>query len=165
GYARAQPRDPSTLREPQGRGGAPQQMNEDRFKHKPRIEKLGVKAGTRVALIAVGDKDFSQEVRRVAEDVTIGRAPAGCDIIFFGAVSAKELVRVATLKTWMKPNGALWVIREGTAGDLRARRDGRGQSGGSRRREGRQLFRDAHRGEVRDSAGGEVSSQHSFKNR
>ena len=86
-------------------------MNEDRFKHKPRIEKLGVKAGTRVALIAVGDKDFSQEVRRVAEDVTIGRAPAGCDIIFFGAVSAKELVRVATLKTWMKPNGALWVIR------------------------------------------------------
>ena len=111
GYARAQPRDPSTLREPRGRGGAPRQMNEDRFKHKPRIEKLGVKAGTRVALIAVGDKDFSQEVRRVAEDVTIGRAPAGCDIIFFGAVSAKELVRVATLKTWMKPNGALWVIR------------------------------------------------------
>src|SRR2546430_7637215 len=34
-----------------------------------------------------------------------------CDIIFFGAVSAKELVRLATLKTWMKPNGALWVIR------------------------------------------------------
>src|SRR2546430_11785626 len=34
-----------------------------------------------------------------------------CDIIFFGAVSAKELVRLATLKTWMKPNGALWGIR------------------------------------------------------
>jgi hypothetical protein len=64
-----------------------------------------------VALIAVGDKDFVQEVKRVTDDVTIGRAPAACDLIFFGAVSAKELVRLATLKTWMKPNGALWVIR------------------------------------------------------
>src|SRR5438270_13886839 len=99
------------MSKPKSRGVAPRQMNKDRFKHKPRIEKLSVKAGTRVALIDDGDKDFSQKVRRVAEDVTIGRAPAGCDIIFFGAVSAKELVRVATLKTWMKPNGALWVIR------------------------------------------------------
>lgn len=64
-----------------------------------------------MALIAVGDKDFVQEVKRVTDDVTIGRAPAACDLIFFGAVSAKELVRLAMLKTWMKPNGALWVIR------------------------------------------------------
>jgi hypothetical protein len=70
-----------------------------------------VKPGTRVSLIAVGDKDFVREVRRITDDVTIGRAATACDIIFFGAISAKELVRLATLKTSLKPNGALWVIR------------------------------------------------------
>ena len=70
-----------------------------------------MKPGSRVSLIAVGDNDFVREVRRVSDDVTIGRAPAACDIIFFGAISAKELVRLATLKTSLKPNGPLWVIR------------------------------------------------------
>src|SRR5439155_4321869 len=40
---------------------------------------------------------------------------------------------------------------EGTSRDLRARDDGGRKAGGTRRREGRRLFVDAHRGEVRYS--------------
>ena len=44
-------------------------------------------------------------------EVVVGRTLANSDAIFFGAIDAKELVRLAVLKRSLKPNGALWVIR------------------------------------------------------
>ena len=50
-------------------------------------------------------------MRSAAAEVIVGRAAKDSDAIFFGAIDAKELVRLAVLKTAMKQNGALWVIR------------------------------------------------------
>jgi len=83
----------------------------DRFKHRTRLEKIGVKPEWRVSVVAVGDPGFIRELRSAAAEVVVGRTVANSDAIFFGAMDAKELVRLAVLKRSLKPAGAIWVIR------------------------------------------------------
>ena len=83
----------------------------DRFKHRTRLQKIGVKPEWRASVIAVGDPDFIRELRGAAAEVVVGRTLDDSDAIFFGAIDAKELVRLAVLRRSLKPNGALWVIR------------------------------------------------------
>jgi len=43
-----------------------------------------------------------------------------CDIVFMGADDARDLERLKRLKTWIEPNGAIWVVRlKGGRGPLR----------------------------------------------
>jgi hypothetical protein len=81
------------------------------YSHRTRLQKLGVKPEWRTCVISVGEPEFVKELRAAVGDVTVGRVVDDCDAIFFGAVDAKELVRLATLKKSLKQNGALWVIR------------------------------------------------------
>lgn len=83
----------------------------DRFKDRTRLQKIGVKPEWRASAISVGDPAFLAELRGAVAELAIGRVLDESDAIFFGAVDAKELVRLATLKRSLKPNGALWVIR------------------------------------------------------
>jgi hypothetical protein len=43
--------------------------------------------------------------------LSIGRTTKGCDAIFVGANVEADLARLEKLKAFLKPNGALWVIR------------------------------------------------------
>jgi hypothetical protein len=81
------------------------------YSHRTRLQKLGAKPEWRVSVLAVGDRDFIKELKAAVAHVSIGRVVDGSDAIFFGAVDAKELVRVGTLKKSIKQNGAVWVIR------------------------------------------------------
>jgi len=81
------------------------------YSHRTRLQKLGVKPGWRVSLVSIGDPAFVKELRGAVAHLSIGRVVDESDAIFFGAVDAKELVRLAALKKSMKPHGALWVIR------------------------------------------------------
>ena len=59
---------------------------------------------------------------RAAHGLSAARRPAAADIVFYGAERRDLLDRVVELKRWLKPNGALWVIRpKGSAGDHRIR--------------------------------------------
>ncbi len=40
-----------------------------------------------------------------------GRPQSPADLVFFGAKSDADLRRLKDLKTWIEPNGAIWVIR------------------------------------------------------
>jgi len=93
--------------------GAPGVNNDGErdYSHRTLLEKLGVKPDWRASVIAVGDPDFLKQLRGAAAEVVVGKAAKGSDAIFFGAIDAKELTRLAILKTAMKQNGALWVIR------------------------------------------------------
>src|SRR6185503_5820411 len=81
------------------------------YSHRTRLEKLGVKPDWRASVIAVGDPEFLKELRDAAAEVVVGKAVKDSDAIFFGAIDAKELVRLAVLKSSIKSNGAIWVIR------------------------------------------------------
>lgn len=83
----------------------------DRFKDRTRLQKIGVKPEWRTSVVSVGDPEFINELRGAVAQVVVGRAVDDCDAIFFGAMDAKELVRLGALKRSLKQNGALWVIR------------------------------------------------------
>jgi hypothetical protein len=86
-------------------------LAEKDYSHRTRLQKLGVKPEWRVSVVSVGDPDFIKELRGAVEHVAVGRLLDESDAIFFGALDAKELVRLSALKQSMKQNGALWVIR------------------------------------------------------
>ena len=81
------------------------------------LDKLGIKAGMRVGVLAVEDVDF--------DTALAGRAPAvalleSLDILVWGADSLAELEGIPDLVPRLAPKGALWVVsRKGKAATLK----------------------------------------------
>lgn len=83
----------------------------------PRIDKLGVKPGMRVAVIGLPDgDDLFDELRARTDDVTLATAPSlaipkpATDLVFLAADSHAELGHLRTLRERLVPNGAIWVV-------------------------------------------------------
>lgn len=74
-----------------------------------RIEKLGIKAGHRVAILGVKDADLDAELARAGADFSF-RARKDCDYIFFAADSEPALAKLGGTRASLKQNGAVWVI-------------------------------------------------------
>lgn len=78
-----------------------------------RLDKMGVKAGMRVAAIGVSDEGFLSEVAARAGEVT-RTAPAATrpvDLIVYGVEHRDALGRIAALVRLIKPDGAIWIVR------------------------------------------------------
>ena len=86
----------------------------------PLLDKLGVKPGMRVAVIDVQDADFLAGLAQRTHDITLGPPLPATDLVFLGADSVDELMRIAVLRSALVPAGAIWVIsRKGKAATLR----------------------------------------------
>jgi hypothetical protein len=86
----------------------------------PRLDKLGVRPGSRVAILGVPDEDFRTELSDRTPDVTEGWPEPETDLVFLAADSPAELERLADLRARIRANGAIWVIsRKGRAATLR----------------------------------------------
>lgn len=83
---------------------------------RPLLQKLGVTAGRRVAIVELDEPWFEADLREAGAEVTAGSAGAGLDLVFFLVSIPPELERLAELRTWIAANGAIWVIREKGAG-------------------------------------------------
>lgn len=79
--------------------------------NRPLIDKLGVKPGAKVVVIDVDDESFVRLLRERTPNVANRKSRTPCDIVFYGARTMADLVRLRDLKTWIEPNGAVWVIR------------------------------------------------------
>ncbi|MGH9862292.1 MAG: DUF3052 family protein [Candidatus Acidiferrales bacterium] len=75
-----------------------------------RIDKLGVKAESRVVVLGIKDASFWRELRRRAGDVLEGRLKKNCDFIFLLAEQKAALRRLRALEPRLKRNGAVWVL-------------------------------------------------------
>jgi hypothetical protein len=87
----------------------------DGIEDKPRVDKLGVRPGQRVSVIGIEDLSFVDELQSAHADVT-KRLRAESDQIFFAAETPKDLERIADLRGYLKPDGAIWVVRRKGAG-------------------------------------------------
>jgi hypothetical protein len=86
----------------------------------PRIDKLGVKPGSRVAIVGVPDDDIRAELGERTLDLTVGEPLPETDVILMAADSQEELAALPVLRAALVPNGAIWVIsRKGRAATLR----------------------------------------------
>jgi hypothetical protein len=85
----------------------------EKIRHpKSRLDKLGVKPGMKVSVIAVDDPDLRAELAARGADASFAPKPrAGSALIFFGATRTAELARLATLRASLDPAGGIWVIR------------------------------------------------------
>lgn len=77
---------------------------------KPVIDKLGVKPGLSVALIAIDDPAFVRQVKGRAAAVTIGRVPKGTHLVFFGPVTVSALGKLASFEKMIARDGGVWVV-------------------------------------------------------
>ena len=77
---------------------------------KTRADKLGVKPGQKVSVIAVDDAALIEELTSRGADVAT-RTRKASDAIFFGANEHADLAKVESLKQSLQPAGALWIIR------------------------------------------------------
>ncbi|HEY8634248.1 MAG TPA: DUF3052 family protein [Candidatus Dormibacteraeota bacterium] len=96
----------------QRRGGA--KLSPDLPSTRPLLDKLGVKPGAKVAIVDVKDAGFLSLLRQRTSDIVTGRpqSPADLvDLVFLGAENDADLKRLKDVKTWIEPNGAIWVIR------------------------------------------------------
>jgi hypothetical protein len=75
-----------------------------------RIDKLGVKEGLRVAVLALEDDAFVEEVRARTSPVTVGRLPRAADLVFVRMERPGDLARLPALRAAIQPDGAVWVL-------------------------------------------------------
>jgi hypothetical protein len=74
---------------------------------KGRLDKLGVKAGQRVAILDLDDPEFADEL---SQRVLPTDEMSHLDLLFYGADSAEALGRIGSLAPRLAPRGALWVV-------------------------------------------------------
>lgn len=77
---------------------------------KSRIDKLGVKPNSRVALVGKLDEDFLEELRSVTSDISEGAPQKDSDAVFLRVEEKNDLKRLRSLQEKIRRNGAIWVI-------------------------------------------------------
>jgi hypothetical protein len=78
---------------------------------RPLLDKLGVKPGSKVAIVDLDDAGFLSLLRERTSDIVKSRPREPVDLVFMGARDVADLRRLKDLKTWIEPNGAIWVVR------------------------------------------------------
>jgi hypothetical protein len=64
-----------------------------------------------VAIVDLDDASFLSLLRERTSDIVKSRPREPVDLVFMGASDAGDLGRLKDLKTWIEPNGAIWVVR------------------------------------------------------
>jgi hypothetical protein len=91
-------------------------VSPDLYSNRPLLDKLGVKPGMKVALAGVDDPWFLRDLRSRTHDIATGRPSSPCDMVFLRVHSVGDLAKIKTMKSWIEPSGAIWVVRQKGAG-------------------------------------------------
>ena len=87
---------------------------------KPLLDRLNVKPGAKVALSGVFEPSFTRLLRTRTSDITTGKPRERCDLVFLSASTMSDLKALRTVKSWIEPNGAIWIVRpKGGRSELR----------------------------------------------
>jgi hypothetical protein len=85
---------------------------------KGRMDKIGVKAGMRAAVMGVTDATLSAEL--AAKGAVPVAELANLDLLFYAADTAAELARIEGLVPLLSDGGALWIVsRKGRAATVK----------------------------------------------
>jgi len=83
----------------------------DKIRNPPSLlDKLGVKAGMRVAVLGVHDESFLAQLADRTTEIARKTPKKDTAIIFFGADTVTDLARLTKLRGYLTPAGAIWVI-------------------------------------------------------
>ena len=83
----------------------------DSIRHpKSVVEKLGVKPGLEVAVLAGFDPAFHRDVARALGEKPLARATKGCDLVFVLLAKPGDEARLARLLPAIAPAGGVWAV-------------------------------------------------------
>ena len=85
-------------------------MTERSYAHRALIDKLGIKPGARVSILAVDDTAFLAELRDRTPDITLGDPLPESDTVFLGVEGPDDVAPMAALRSVIKSDGAVWVV-------------------------------------------------------
>jgi hypothetical protein len=91
-------------------GSAAEKWREKILHPKTRIEKLGIKPGTKIVLIGGFDADFLDELKQLTRSITRDKVSSDADAVFFVADLKKELSQVARIAKSLQGAAALWIV-------------------------------------------------------
>jgi hypothetical protein len=74
------------------------------------LDKLGVKAGMQVSVLAIQDPTFIDDLCQRTRNVELGSAAQASDHIFVGVNCPEDFEQVSALKRAIKPDGAVWAV-------------------------------------------------------
>ena len=74
------------------------------------LDKLGVKAGMRVAVLGIDDDAFLEQLGERTDDIARRTPKKDTEIIFFGANTIGDLARLEKLRGYLTTAGAIWVV-------------------------------------------------------
>ncbi|HLJ41468.1 MAG TPA: hypothetical protein VKT50_08255 [Candidatus Acidoferrales bacterium] len=80
------------------------------YSHRLLIDKLGVKAGQRVAVLGVESAEFLTDLTARVPEYSRGKRIVNADLIFFSAEARGDLSRLESLGRSIQRNGAIWVV-------------------------------------------------------
>jgi hypothetical protein len=83
----------------------------ERVYTRPLLDKLGVRPGSKIAIVNLEDDGFLKQLKERTSDIVTGKPRSKVDLVFVGAEDAAGLKKLDELKTWIEPNGAIWVVR------------------------------------------------------
>lgn len=78
---------------------------------RPLLDKLGVRPDSIVTVLHVDDREFLRSLKARTKAVSTGRPRPESDLIFLGASHTRDLSRLTSLQAYLKPNGAIWMVR------------------------------------------------------
>jgi hypothetical protein len=94
--------------------------SDDPVSTRPLLDKLGVRADSRVALVGAFDDYFKELLRTRTPLVEEGVPAEPVELIFLAAESIPDLGQLAVLRTRIVVNGAIWIVsRKGKNATLR----------------------------------------------
>lgn len=76
---------------------------------RPLLDKLGVKPGQKISVFGLRDVAFLNLLKERSGDVA-SRPRKGSDLIFCLVDNHRDLPRLAGLREYLKPAGAIWVL-------------------------------------------------------
>ena len=84
------------------------------------VDKLGLKPNSRVAVIGVNDAEFHAQAQQRIRAPLDAKLRADLDFIFYAADGGAELAKLKSLKKYLQPAGAVWVVSlKGKAAKIR----------------------------------------------
>ena len=85
---------------------------------KGRLDKIGVKAGMRTAILGVADETLAAEL--AGRDAAPVNDLTRLDLLFYAADSAQDLAKIGALVPALAEKGALWIVsRKGRAASVK----------------------------------------------
>ena len=80
------------------------------YSHRSLLDKLGIKAGQKIAVLDLEDSSFFKELATRVPDFVRNSGGEDLDIVLLTANRVNDLPRLKSLANKIRKNGAIWVI-------------------------------------------------------